>query len=387
MPRSLKFVRFTKFRELKKLGRELLGSLIAPFLPAVEEKGISLPAAELEDKAFYDGWTEVFAHPESLPEDMTETLLIVDEMSSDSAHESLMEQMELDGISIGLNEESTAMEVAVQVHLENPCFLREKHAEERLRDLRSFVHYLPTSGVESGDFTGATEGRLVDFGQRLRPFFRNRVKGDYVEVDCHEMDGEFWFIILHGETVTRTLRVPDSTTAETHVLRYRPEKDDVLVYNPESRSLRMNARNKGEREEYAKHFGGVFFGNSDAFRLEDKFTFDPIRVGRSSFDDAQVDGIAGVVLRELRVRRGWGIVTARANDLFTAIEDSRFYVDERTPILMAKMDFYFGSLDSKPRPVKITNEYTVSIARGCDHALVEAWLDLAGFIQSTECED
>ncbi len=387
MAKAIKLVRFTNWQRLKNLSRELLMKLVAPFTGQIKESGIDLPSETLEDKPFYTGWSGVFAHPENLPGELTETLITIDEMSQETAHENLMEQIETEKLTFDFGEDPTAMEVAAKIHLEKPEFLRAKHAEEKLRKLRSFVHLLPTQGVLPPPFSKPTAAQLEEFANRLRPFFKKKIKGEYVAVDCHEMDGEFWFIIDHGDTVMRTLEVKDD--AKTRVLRYRPETDDVLVYNPGSNSIRVNSGSVGARKEYAKHFGELFFGNCEAFKLSAKFCFDPIHVGRKAFDDVDVPGIERVVLREIQVMRGWGqhaVMTLRADDLFQVIEDGRLKVFPETPIFKVGMDFLFTGDEKRPRSVKITDENTISMARACDHALVEKWLVLAGFSGGQEEE-
>jgi len=385
MAKAIKLVRFTNWQRLKHLSRELLMKLVSPFLEKIEEHGIELPKDTLEDKDYYTGWTGVFAHHEKLPGELTETLIAIDEMSQETAHENLMEQIETDRLTFDFGKDPTAMEVAARVYLEKPDYLRAKHAEEKLRMLRSFVHLLPAPGATPSPFSKPTDAQREEFANRLRPFFKKKIKGEYVSVDCHEMDGEFWFIIVHSDTVMRTLEVKDDS--KPHVLRYRPETDDVLVYNPGSNSIRVNAATVGSRKEYAKHFGEMFFGTGEYFKLGEKFCFEPIHVGRKAFDDVEVDGIERVVLREIQVMRGWGqhaVMTLRADDLFQVIEDGHCKVFPETRIFKVAMDFVFTGDEKRPHSVKITDENTASLARACDHALVEKWLDLAGFIRVRE---
>jgi|APSaa5957512622_1039677.scaffolds.fasta_scaffold22448_3 hypothetical protein len=382
MSKTMKLVRFTNWERLKNLSRELLMKLVSPFVGQITEHGIELPKDDLEDKDYYTGWTGVFAHPDSLPVELTETLITIDEMSQDAAHDNLMDQVEAEELTFDFGEKPTAMEVAVKIHLEQPDFLRAKHAEERLRKLRSFVHLLPALGAVPPPYAKPTAEQLDELAERLRPFFKKKIKGEYVSVDCHKMDGEFWFIIVHGETVQRTMEVKDD--AKTSVLRYRPETDDVLVYNPGSNSIRINAGTVGARKEYATHFGQMFFGNGEYFKLSEKFCFGPIHAGRDAFDDVEIEGIQEVVLREIRVMRGWGqhaVMTLRADDLFQVMEEGHFKVYPDTRVFKVAMDVVFAGDEKQPRSVKIVDENTASMARACDHALVEKWLDEVGFIR------
>lgn len=381
MAKSLRLTRFTSWRNLKKLSRELLGQLIAPYRDVIERDKITLPAADLEDQDFYEGWASVFSHPRQLPAELTEALIRIDEMSTNAAHENLMTQMELEHVQMELGEAPTAMEVAVQVHLNEPDYLRSKHAEEKLRKLRSFVHFLPASEVPQDQFSVPTDDQLIDLSDKLRPFFESKKKGRYVKTKHHAMDGEHWFIIVHGGTIEQTLEVQEEI--RPGVLRYRPEADDVLVYNPGSHSVRVNASTLGERREYVKQFGQIFFGSENAFVLGEKYNFKPVALGRSVFDEVEVEGIERVILRELRVLRGWGqgaVVTVRAKDLFSVIEDGKFPIWPDTRIFKASFDFYFTGDGTRAQSVKIVDENTASMARACDNSLIESWFLDAGFI-------
>jgi hypothetical protein len=164
----------------------------------------------------------------------------------------------------------------------------------------------------------------------------------------------------------------------------------VLVYNPGSNSIRINASNVGERKEYAKVFGGLFFGDEGYFTLGKKYTFAPIKSGRAAFADVEVEGIDEVVLREIRVYRGWdqhAVATVRADDVFELIEKELFPIGPNSLIQKASLDFLFSGDNDRPRTVKIVDENTASMARACDHALVEKWLDEAGFIRSVDDDD
>jgi len=281
MAKALKFIRFTNARHLKHLSRAVLGQLLAPHLEEMKTRGVTVPADDLEDKDYYARWSDIFAEAEKLPDALTEALLVIDDMSTETAHESLLVQMELASIVVDVGEDATAMEVAVQVFLHHESFLKARHAEEQLHNLRSFVHFLPEPGAAKGVFQMPTAILTGAFADALKPFFRRRVKGRYVDVLYHAMDGEHWFVIVHGDTVARTLQIADEQ--KPTVLRYRPERDDVLVYNPGSDTVRVNAANDGERKEYAKQFGGVFLNDEGYFTLRDKYRFDPVKGGRAAF--------------------------------------------------------------------------------------------------------
>ena len=56
MAKSLRLVRFTNWRHLKHLSRELLKKLVNPFVTKITGRGIALPSEDLEDKDYYTQW-------------------------------------------------------------------------------------------------------------------------------------------------------------------------------------------------------------------------------------------------------------------------------------------------------------------------------------------
>jgi hypothetical protein len=79
MATAIKLVRFTNWQRLKHLSRELLMKLVTPFVGQIMERGVDIPKNDLKDKDYYTRWTGVFAHTENLPEELTETLITIEQ--------------------------------------------------------------------------------------------------------------------------------------------------------------------------------------------------------------------------------------------------------------------------------------------------------------------
>ncbi len=82
---------------------------------------------------------------------------------------------------------------------------------------------------------------------------------------------------------------------------YRPEKYDVLVYDPVLGEIRMNACGKGEKDLFRQKFGLHVFKDEDFFPGTGKFTLEPLRSdGEASLVCADVEGMEWIRLKEIQ---------------------------------------------------------------------------------------
>jgi len=105
---------------------------------------------------------------------------------------------------------------------------------------------------------------------------------------------------------------------------YRPEKHDVLVYEPSIGELRINAASKWEKDLYRRKFGLHLFGGEDFFSGTGEYTLEPLRTdGPAALVCTDVDGMEWIKLKEIHFF--WGgseneIEIRKASDVFAAFE-------------------------------------------------------------------
>jgi hypothetical protein len=202
-------------------------------------------------------------------------------------------------------------------------------------------------------------------------------------VDVHEIEGEYFFIIRHGDTFVRTAKVNEQ---RTEMLHFRPEKDDVVVYSPQFDELRIRAGTKGERELYRREFGQRLFGDEEYFSQWKAYTLEPLRAeGREALD---VEGVGGelqmVILREYEMAFDNGFeetVIRKATDIFVAAEEDpvkREAIPQSGRLVRATFDLYFTGM-KKPCKVQIRTPNTLKLGRHCDARVVQRWLSKQGF--------
>jgi hypothetical protein len=87
--------------------------------------------------------------------------------------------------------------------------------------------------------------------KELDEWFVEKKRGRGARVFVYAKDDGCWFLVRHGDPFRREGSLDEGKSGGVY---YRPEKFDVLVYNPRLGEICMNARSKGEKakEEAAK---------------------------------------------------------------------------------------------------------------------------------------
>lgn len=383
----MKFKRFTKVGVLKEIGRGMLDRFFGQVGGGGNGKRLELPPAGASDDEYFRGVAKALMSPEGLPDEVGEALYMVDEMSSEEGHDRLHAAAREAGLKV---DGHTRAELALEVFLADPKVLSEAHSEQKLVRLTSFEYY---GGKEPEDraktFKPPAAEVLAAMAKALDEWFAEHNRGKQTaRVDVHAIDGEYYFIIRHGDTFTRTAKVKEQ---KTEMLHFRPEKDDVGAYSPEWNEIRIHAGTKGERELYRREFGLRLFGDPDYFSRKKAYALEPLRA--DGLDALNVDGCGDLeraVLREYEVAFDNGfeeVVIRRATDIFAAAEARPVKVDaipKGGRLVRASFDLYFAG-KKKARKVQIRLPNTLKLGRHCDARAVQRWLSKRGFRANAEC--
>ncbi len=379
----MRFKRFTKVGVLKGVGRELLSRFFNRFTGG--SKTIALPPASATDEEYFQGLAKTLMSPEGLPDEASEALYQMDEMANDEGHERLQAAAREAGLELNGDGSHTEAEFALEVFLAEPTVLSEAHSEQKLVRLSSFEYY----GAEKPEdrtstFEPPTAEVRAAMAKALDEWFAGHNRGKQtVRVDLHRIDGEYFFIVRHGDTFIRTAKVDEQ---RTEMLHFRPEKDDVVVYSPEFDEIRIHAGTKGERELYRKQFGQRLFSDSNYFSQKKAYTLEPLRTdGKDALDvEAVAEDLELAVLREYEVAWDNGfneVLIHKATDIFAAAEsrpEKRDAIPRSGRLVRATFDLHFAG-KRRPRRVQIRTPNTLKLGRHCDARVVQRWLSKQGF--------
>ena len=379
--------RFAQPAVLKAIAPQRLHEFLGPHRSYLEGRGLSLPSPNAPNGLDHERLVEVLMSPDTdTPKDLVDALFFVNEMSTDEGMDLLLEEAEKNGLSLDGKPDPTVADVAVHVFLQDRQLLERKHAEQYLTRPRSF-EYFQSEVRPVPAFKQPSRGTLNVLEHDLDDWFEKKKRGRGSRVFAYPKGDSIWFLVRHGDPFRREGSLDEGQTSSVF---YRPEKHDVLVYEPALGELRMNACNKGEKETYRREFGRHVFGDEDFFPGTGKYTLEPLRRdGAASVVCTDVDGMDWVRLKEVQYL--WGgaereIEIRKAHDIFAALEGRGRSIPATAPILRAS--FHVKFTDAKnPRTVTIRPSNIAQYTRDSDADVVEDWFQKRGFIEQDDDEE
>ena len=368
---------FSQPEILRGIDPENLLSLLAGHAAALETLGFKLPDEGAAASIDYDALASLLMEPDKLPADLREAFYFIHEMATQEGMECLLEAAEEAGIEIVGTPGPTPGDAAVQVWLKDRELLERKHAEQFLRNPRTFESF--GTGVSPVPKYRDPMALADKIKKDLDDFFEKKKRGRNTKVFPYVRDDSVWFLVRHGDPFERRGAIGDK--GESVGVYYWPEKFDVLVLDPVEGELRINARNKGEKKEYRKVFGRHLYKDDGFFGGESKYTLEPLREkGEDAI--APVEGMDDVRLTEVDFL--WGgshneREIRKADDVFAAYKDRDRKFPAKAPIIKACFRVTFSDSDT-PRTVTIKPPNVAQYTRDADSVIVERWLKARGFI-------
>lgn len=208
----------------------------------------------------------------------------------------------------------------MQVWLLDDDLMLKMHNEHRLVRTTKFMYWgTKTPPAERQAFTPPTAAILELVRKAVDEWCVENHRGENtVIITLHKLDGEWWFLIQHGGTMSRLAEAKGDQKTET--LFYRPGKDDVAVYNVERDEIRIHTGSKAEWELYRKEFGQRLRGDPEYFSERKNFVLDPLRkdVGKALDPDGIAD-IKSIKLQELELVFGGDFddrIIRKSDDIF-----------------------------------------------------------------------
>jgi hypothetical protein len=375
---TLRFKRFTRPQVLRSVGRRLLGEFFSRFTNEFQALGLALPAPDSPDDLYFRSVARLLAGPEALPVELNEALFAIDELATAEGQERLEAAVSQARLPLDFPQDLTRAEMAMQVWLASPALLARTHNQQRFHRLSAFECFgaQPAHGPRP-PACAAADATLERLRAELDPWFARHQRGsNTTRLELYPIADEFWFLVRHGDTFTRSASVD---AQRTEILHFRPERDDVIVYSPEHDEIRINTRTKGERDLYVRKFGLCLRGSEDYFSDPRTYTLEPLRTdGPQVLDTAGIEGIRKIVLREIEVAWLDGrreVVTRESEDLFKT--GGADVIPAGWRLLRAGFDVEFCDRP-KPGPLQIRPPNLIRIGRHCDLRLLNPWMRRSG---------
>lgn len=376
--------RFSKPDLLRKIElQHLTAFLLSQSGNYFADRGLDLSTDE-QNEINYDKLSIILQTPDSsTPDGLAEALFYVNELSTSEGFDAIQEAIADTELDVQISKDAAHADLVIQVWMADQALIERLHAEQFLFRPRSF-EYFCTKQRPVPEFSEPSKKQISALKSELDDWFAKKRRGRSSKVFVFVKSDYTWFLVRHGEPFTRESTIKDGESSSVY---YRPEKYDVLIYNPDSGEIRMNAKTKGEKELYRTSFGLHFFGDKEFFDGRSKFSLDVLS---TNLDDAllcdDIDGMDWVKLREIQVFRGGPhkeIEIRKAEDLFAVYNESEKKKFPQSRIFRATMQVKFSDAKSA-RSVSLSTGNKAQFKRDDDAEILEEWMVRRGFIVAEE---
>ena len=373
---------FTNTSRLKEIDPNRLIVFLSTWSDYFIGRGLDLTAADTSDMPF-DTIAAILMNPDqAVPESMVNALYYVHETARKEPMDELIERAEAAGLEIDHDEKSTPADVAVQIWLAEPDLLERQHAETVAFNRSNFTYFAGKSikPAESECRIVISEAQCREMEALMDPWFESKRRGRGSRVFVFPQENRIWILVRHGQPMRREGEHKED--GKDGIAFYRPQKDDVLIYDAEIDEIGVNAETKGERELYLRTLGMVLFGEDAHFERAERYNLQPlIDNGPAALVCADIPGLSRV--RFVEFGRMWDgacpeYENRRSDDLFETYGGDWAARLSLGRLTYAKFKVAFDG-DKKERSVMIRPVNVARYERDADTSLVEAWLKARGF--------
>lgn len=373
---------FTSPARLKEIEPGRLIAFLSQWTGYFADRGLDLSTADTEEMPYDDIAGILMTPDKDVSDAMVNALYYVHETASNEPMEELIERAEAAGLDIEHDDKSTPADVAVQIWLAKPDLLERQHAETVAFNRSNFM-YFAGKGPKPGGGSGAimiSESQCREMEALMDPWFEKKRRGRGSRVFVFPQGRKVWILIRHGMPMRREGEHKED--GKDGIAFYRPQQDDVLIYDAEANEVGVNAGTKGERELYLGTLGAVVFGDKEYFDFADRYHLLPLLDhGPAALVCEDIPGLAGVRLIEFG--RTWEgkvpeNVVHRSEDLFATYGEDWAARLRMGKLTHAKFKIAFAG-EKKERSVMIRPANIARYDRDADASLLEAWLKARGF--------
>ncbi len=373
---------FTNPARLKEIDPGRLISFLSKWSSYFVGRGLDLTAVDTNEMP-YDEIASILMTPDTdVSDTMVNALYYVHETANNEPMEELIERAEAAGLGIQHDNKSTPADVAVQIWLIKPDLLERQHAETVAFNRSNFMYFAGQVGKKAevdGKVT-ITEAQCREMERLMDPWFEKKRRGRGSRVFVFPHGSKIWILVRHGMPMRREGEHKED--GKDGIAFYRPQKDDVLIYDADADEIGINAGTKGERNLYLETIGAVVFGDTERFDFADRYHLQPLLDhGQAALACADIPGLAGVRLVEFG--RIWDgkvpeHVVHRSDDLFATYGENWAARLRMGKLTYAKFKVSFIA-EKKERSVMIRLANIARYDRDSDASLLEAWLKARGF--------
>ena len=375
--------RFSSPDAIKSIGREHLIALLGPHSDYLAGRGVRLPSLAEQDGLDYEGLSQALINPDyDTPRELANALYLIHETATPEVMNELLEEADERGTSLENGQDTTPADVAIQVWLKDREILERKHAESQLPKKCRRFEYFQTKVSPVPKFEMPSQEVLEALEHDLDEWFMSRKRGNGTRVFAFAREDGVWFLVRHGDAFKR---VGSMENGRPSGVFFRPEKHDVLVYDPALGELRVHTETKGEKDLYRRKFGLHLFGSEEFFPGTAKYDLEPLRRdGESALACTDVEGMEWAKLKEVHYL--WHspvkeVEVRKADNIFESLYARGRTMPSHPRIIGASFHVKFAD-SRKPRTVTLRPSNIAQYMRDDDSVIIEEWLSKRGFIKN-----
>lgn len=371
---------FSRPGDLKGASPKNLARLLLPYTDFLESRGLSVPKPGVEvSNLDYTALANILMTSDpNTPCELIDSLHCIREMATTEAMDYLLREVGIHGVPIDDSELSPA-DLAVQIWLHDRSILERVYAQQFLIRPCTFV-YFQEREPHCARFRKPSPGVIRALEGDLDEWFRRRKRGRGCRVFVYPRQDGLWFLIWHGAPLKREGCIEHG---EPSCICYRPERYDVLIYQPATGELQIDADAIEERETYRKLFGRHFFGDDHHFPSTAIYTLEPLRTeGERALVCSDVVGMEMVTLCRIELIISGlfrSVETIESEDVFAAMNAGEVRIPHNARLSEGGFRIRFS--DSRvPREVSLRPSNMIRYQRDSDCDKVWCWLWKRGFV-------
>ncbi len=381
---TLNLRRFSKPEVLQQIDKSHLISFFSPHADYFQTRNVDVVGELNSGEPNFAAIRQILiTSDDATPDELAEALYYINEVSTEDGADAILEYLEREPPLFPINQNTSPADLALQVWMVLPDVVKRISGNLLSTSKRAFDYY-KTSRNPVPDFQAPSEEAIAALENTLDNWFQRHLKGRFSKIICVPKHDYIWFMVRHGKRYSREAVIDDGNSTSFH---FRPEKHDVVVYNPANGELRINADSKGEIKLYRAAFGAHIFGDGNYFDLCRQFNLNPIRNdGEDSMLSEDIDEIEFVKLREVQISRGGpfkDVEIFKSDDLFASLQDRDESLPAYGEITQIKIRIKFRHAPA-PKIIAITSGNRAQYKCNEDAEAVERWLCNRGFIVDGE---
>ncbi len=360
---------------LESLRVEIIVRLLRPYQDFCHSHDLRLD--RIEDPVSWFGkvhWL-LNAAPTSPPLPLVSTLSKIQDISSDDNVDYLINTVPLAAEG---RDDLSASDYVAQAYLNDPAKFELHYALSTPTKPSKFIAFLgqaPTL-VEVND-----RERIKCLEQRLGTWFQKRQRSDFCEVHASLRPGLVQWSIIHGQLERQCCVI---SRDGRHILRFRPEKHDMIQLCLETGGLMIHAKYMHEADFYRALWGDVYLGDPDFFCRASTYSLKPfLTLGKDLFCVKPFKGLLDVRVVKLEMIQPDNpkhIVTHRSPTLNQFMLSSDIQSALRSQRLKSVKLSFVMEKHNKPLSVNIRPPQRVRMEPRPGHELVSHFLQHQGLM-------